>query len=201
MEDAMADLKLKRMVKDVNPVHSRKIEIKSYPTETGQVVVEGWLRDERHVEIYRHWDQRPREVGPVHGMCVRFLLGGYPITIEDIEVEMPVVPNERCNEISESVKKIIGTTITSGYSEHIRDLFGGVEGCTHLTHLMIVMGPAALHGFWTVYAQHARPVPKSLEEVEGMEYLVNSCHLWAPDGEHIRKLKESIERNANEDQS
>lgn len=192
----MPEFILKKMMKDAKPVHTRGIEIATYPVKGQRVVVEGWLRDERLVEIYRHWDQKPRQTGPVHGLCVRLLVGGFPLEILDAEAQMPTVPTGQCVDIKDSVKKVIGTTITAGYSERVRNLIGGIEGCTHLTHLVVVMGPAALHGAWTVYAQNSRPAPKTLEEVEGLEYLINSCHLWAPDGVLVRNLKETIDRLA-----
>ncbi|MBI9078044.1 MAG: DUF2889 domain-containing protein [Desulfatibacillum sp.] len=197
----MASSSLKEMIGDAKPLHSRKLKITTYPVSDHRVVVEGWLNDERLVEIYRHWDGGMRAVGPVHGMCVRFLVGGYPITILDAEAEMPTVPNEHCTEIKDSVKKVIGTKITSGYSEHIRHLLKGAKGCTHLTHLMVVMGPAALHGFWTLFAQSPRDVPKSMDEVEGLEYLIDSCHLWAEDGVHMQIIREAVEKASQENEN
>jgi len=173
--------------------------VATYPLEDFKAVVEGRLEDERLVDIYRHWDTRPREKGPVHGLVVRFLVGEYPLTILDAEAEMPVVPDERCAEADQSVKKLIGMTITSGYSERVRNLIGGTAGCTHLTHLAVAMGPPALHGFWTLFAQHPRPAPKSLEELEGLSVLLNSCHLWTKDGPFIQKIKDRIEKGQAED--
>ncbi len=182
-----------------SPLHTRKISVTTYPVDGSRVLVEGRLDDERLVPIYRHWDRRPRAEGPVHGLCVRLLVGNYPITILDAEAEMPTVPNPMCVTARESVKRIVGEKIRPGYSERVRDIMGGVAGCTHLTHLVVVMGPAALHGIWTLYAQNPRPAPKSLEEVEGLEYLLNSCHLWTPDGPYVAELKEMIRNLAREE--
>lgn len=190
---------LKDLAAGKSPLHQRSITVKSYPVEGFKVLVEGWLHDERLVPIYRHWDSKPREEGPVHGLCVRMLIGSYPLTILDAEAEMPTTPNSQCIAAQEGIKRIIGQQIRSGYSERIRDLIGGAAGCTHLTHLAVVMGPAALHGFWTLYAQNPRPAPKTFDEIEGLEYLINSCHLWTPDGPYISELKEMIKTLAEEE--
>jgi hypothetical protein len=187
---------LKAMIENAAPLHRRRITVTTYPVTDHRVVVEGELLDERLVEIYRHWDSKPRSKGPVHGLIVRLLVGSYPITILDAEAQMPTVPNDLCRDADTSVKKVIGTQIRAGYSEHIRDLIGGTSGCTHLTHLVVVMGPPALHGFWTLYAQSPRPAPKSLEEVEGLEYLINSCHLWQEGGSYLNELKQIIAEQA-----
>lgn len=179
----------------VEPIHQRKMSITTYPVGDFQVVVEGRLDDCRLVEIYRHWDSAPRDKGPVHGLVVRFLVGDYPLAILDAEAEMPVVPNGECPDAAESVKKLIGLSITAGYSDRVRTLIGSFAGCTHLTHLAVVMGPAALHGFWTHYARHPRPAPKSFEELEGLSYLLNSCHLWTEDGPYVKSLRQMFDEN------
>lgn len=183
---------LKDMIRDVMPLHSRRIEIQSFPVEKDRIVVEGRLSDERMINIYRAWEDEPRPAGPVHGMRVRFLVGEFPLAILDAEAEMPTVPTPLCRQARESVRKLIGEKIISGYSERVRDIIGGVNGCTHLTHLAVVMGPAAVHGFWTLFAQHARPRPASMEEMAGLEYIINSCHLWTPDGPFMEDIRKSI---------
>ncbi|MEW5735195.1 MAG: DUF2889 domain-containing protein [Thermodesulfobacteriota bacterium] len=185
---------LKGMIQGKTPIHRRDISIATYPLDDFKVVVEGKLNDDRLVPIYRHWDNKPRAVGPVHGLCVRLLVGEYPLRILDAEADMDTVPNPGCPAAAESVKKVIGEKITPGFSDRVREKIGGAAGCTHLTHLVVVMGPAALHGFWTLYAQHPRTAPKSMEEVEGLEYLLNSCHLWTPDGPYVQELREIIRK-------
>jgi hypothetical protein len=192
----MENSTLKTLIQGQKPLHNRNIEITSYPAPGGRTVVEGTLKDTRLVDIYRHWDHKPRPTGTVHWFTARLLVGDWPLAILDAEAEVLEVPSGECVQVFDSVKTVIGTRITQGYSEEIRSLIGGPLGCAHLTHLVIVMGPAALHGFWTLYAQHPRPMPKSLDEVEGLGYLVNSCALWVPDGVHMRMLKEKIAEHA-----
>ena len=108
------------------------------------------------------------------------------------------VPRNECPETLDSVKKIIGMPIVSGYSEEVRKRLGGIKGCTHMTHLIVVMGPAALHGFWTHAARNPRPIPKTMEEVPGLRYLVNSCKLWAEDGPIMDMIRKSFEDQEEE---
>ncbi|MEW5722032.1 MAG: DUF2889 domain-containing protein [Thermodesulfobacteriota bacterium] len=176
------------------PVHGRLLEIKTYPLDGGRVIVEGRLRDDRKVLGY-NWDQTERRPGVVHHMIVRFLLGGWPLTIQEAEAEMPGVPHELCTLTRESVEKVVGLQIVSGFSDEVRRRLGGIEGCTHLTHLIVTMGPAALHGFWTQLSRRPRPIPSSLDEFAGLDYLKNSCLLWREDGpllEHLRRKIEEI---------
>ncbi|MFH1138371.1 MAG: DUF2889 domain-containing protein [Pseudomonadota bacterium] len=175
------------------PVHERRLEIKTFPANDGQVLVEGWLRDERLVDGF-HWNGGARPAGTVHWMCVRLLVGNWPLKILDAEAEMPGVPHEMCPTTLDSVQKIVGLPIVSGYSEEVRRRLGGVAGCTHLTHLIVVMGPAALHGLWTQASTQKTPPPRSWEEMPGRPYLVNSCKLWAEDGPLLRLAKEFFDK-------
>jgi hypothetical protein len=184
---------LKDLVQQSKHVHERKIEVRSYPQPDGNLVVEGWLRDERKVPIH-HWSGNMVGPGVVHHMAVRLLIGGWPIRILEAEAEMPGIPREMCIQTQETVQNVVGVSIVSGYSDEIKKRLGGIKGCTHLTHLIVVMGPAALHGFWTHAARNPMPQPKSLEEVPGLSLLVNSCQLWAENGPFMTSIKEEIER-------
>ena len=185
--------KLKDLIKE-SPVHERRIEVRTYPLDNGQLIVEGWLIDDRLIQGY-HWNGKPREPGPVHRMCVRMLIAGWPVTILDAETELPHAPHELCPITLDSVKKIIGLEIASGYSRNVARLIGGVRGCNHLTHLILVMGTAALHGYWTHVSRKRRPIPRSLDEFMGLSSLVNSCMLWGEDGPIMQEIKTVLKEN------
>ncbi|MBK5100551.1 MAG: DUF2889 domain-containing protein [Desulfobacteraceae bacterium] len=182
--------RLKDLIKEA-PVHERRLELRTYPVEEDQLIVEGWLRDDRLVPGY-HWDGRPRPSGVVHWICVRLLVGGWPLSILDAEAEMPSVPHELCPTTLESVKKIVGLSIVSGYSEEVRNRLGGIKGCTHLTHLVLTMGPAAIHGYWTQRSRECRPVPRLIEEFPGLDAVINSCKLWREDGPLVKMVQDAL---------
>ena len=182
--------RLKNLITE-DAVHERRIEVRTYPAKDDRVVVEGWLRDERFCQNF-HWSGKERQPGIVHHMCVRMLVGDWPLTILDAEAEMPGVPESLCLETKNSVEKIIGMKIVGGYSDEVRRRLGGVKGCTHLSHLIVVMGPAALHGFWAQAMRRPQPVPESVDKIPGLELLVNSCQLWAEDGPFLEMIKQEL---------
>jgi hypothetical protein len=175
------------------PVHQRKIEIRTVPLDNGQIIVEGWLTDNRLLAGY-HWDGRPRPPGVVHRIGVRLLVGDWPPAIQEAEAKMVDIPHELCPTVADSVQKIVGVSVAAGFSEQIRRRLGGVEGCSHLTHLILAMGPAILHGFWAQHSRQPRPAPRTKEEVQGLPYLINSCHLWREDGPLLQLVDETIAR-------
>jgi hypothetical protein len=175
------------------PVHQRKIEIRTVPLDNGQIIVEGWLTDNRLLAGY-HWDGRPRPPGVVHRIGVRLLVGDWPPAIQEAEAEMVDIPHELCPTVADSIQKIVGVSVAAGFSEQIRRRLGGVEGCSHLTHLLLAMGPAILHGFWAQHSRKPRPLPRTKEEVQGLPYLINSCQLWRENGPLLQLVDETIER-------
>ncbi len=184
--------KLKDLIEDT-PVHERRLEFKTFALANDQVIVEGWLKDDRGVPRY-HLDGRVSPPGEVHRICVRLLLGGWPLTILDAEAEMPVVPHNECPTVQDTVKEIIGLTITHGYSDKVLELLGGIKGCTHMVHLIVAMGNAALHGYWSHSLQNRRPLPNTTEEIPELEYVINSCRIWQKDGVAIQNIRDALER-------
>lgn len=176
-----------------DPVRKRQVEFCSYPLEGERLIVEGWFRDERFVGGYA-WDGRPIPAGPAHLMCVRLLLGEWPLLVLDAEAEMIKVPHDMCNKAVETVKRIVGLRIVSGFGEEVFRRMGGTKGCTHLTHLIVATGPAAVHGFWTFQMQEPRPLPDKLEEIEGIEFWINSCHVWEKNGELMKEIESFFDK-------
>jgi len=185
-------MKLADAIKIQNRIHQRVLGMSTYALDDDTVVVEGTFRDERFRPIYEISGRR-REEGVIHHMIIRLLIGGIPLRILDAEAEMPHIPMPLCITTRESVKKIIGVEIKSGFGEKVHKLIGGVEGCAHLTHLLTVMVQEALHGYWTHKMRKPEPPPAALEEIEGLSYLINSCSLWREDGPIMQEIKEFIE--------
>lgn len=186
---------IKELIRE-GPVHSRRLEVRTYPADRGRIVVEGRLRDERFVTGY-HWNGESFTPGVIHNMAVRFLVGESPPVILDAEAEMLDVPNTACPTTLDSIESMKGLTITSGYGEEVRKRMGGVKGCAHLTQLVMTMGTAALHGAWVSRSREPRPVPESPEAFAGLSQLVNSCRLWREDGPILAGLREEMQRLAH----
>lgn len=184
--------RLKALIRD-KAVHERAVKIRSYPLDDDRLIVEGLLRDQQLAPGYR-WDGERNPAGVVHRIVVRIMAGGWPLGILDAEAEMPKIPHPLCPTTLESVKRIIGLTIASGFSNEVRKRLGSIRGCAHLTYLVTAMGTAAMHGYWIMRSKNPRPLPESLEGFRELPALINSCALWGKDGPLMRQIGETIER-------
>jgi hypothetical protein len=185
-------MNLGEAIKKQNRIHQRVLDMSTYALDDDKVMVEGSLRDERFNPVY-DLSGRKMEAGVIHHMIIRLVVVGNPLRIFDAEAEMPNIPHPLCVTTRESVKKIIGLKIKSGFGEKVHKLIGGVQGCAHLTHLLTVMVQEALHGYWTHNSRRPQPPPGSLEEIDGLSYLLNSCSLWRKDGPILQEIKEFLE--------
>jgi hypothetical protein len=170
-------LTLKEITSSRTPVHTRGIQLNTYSVDEKRVVVEGILKDARHIPIY-DFDGSLREEGPYHHITARLLMGEMPPLIMDAEAEFNHCPHPLCHELEEIIKNIIGLRIQVGFAGQVHKLVGGRDGCAHLAHLIAVMSHAALHGLWTSTMRDPRPMPSSIEQIEGLDYLIDSCKLW-----------------------
>jgi len=169
-------------------VHTRSIRIDTFAVDDDQVIVEGVLEDTRHLATYS-LAGKVRPPAQIHGMVVRLLIGGMPGRIVEAEAEMPEVPLEECRVAMQSVKKLEGLSIVYGFSKEVKDRLDGVEGCNHLTGLVLTMGSAAVQGM----ASHRGRKPPVPEMGAGMlEYLKNTCCTWKEDGPAYRRVREEV---------
>jgi len=189
---------LKELIRNAGPVHRRAIEVKSYVLEDGRLIVEGWLKDDRFADGFT-WAGERRPKGVVHWIGARLLIGGWPITIEAAEAEMLETPHHLCPTTIDSIQTVVGLNIASGFTDRVRHLLGGTEGCIHLSHLVSAMGSAAVHGYWTQHAREKRPLPSSLDEIPGLAVVIDSCRLLKKDGPLISRLREMVEGVSDED--
>jgi hypothetical protein len=168
-------------------IHKRNLEIFTYTCDDeNNIIVEGCLKDDRLVNYYIVGGDH-KQPGTIHHMVIRMLVTGPALTITDIEAEMLDIPREQCPEIASSVEKIKGINIAPGMTEKVKKRLGGINGCAHLTHLLLTMASAAVQGYWTNRAQ--QPIPKPEPDDPIIQFLLDTCHVWRKDGPLVAKMK------------
>jgi len=163
-------------------IHTRKIEVATYKCTPETFIVEGVLKDDRLADSYGPVGLR--YPGTIHHMIIRMLVKGLDLLIEDIEVEMPTLPNEYCIETLKSLESIKGMKIVSGFTSKVKNLVGGVKGCVHLVALLTAMAPAAFQGVFSGMDRKFKAPEMVAQRME------NTCWVWRSDGPLMRKLKD-----------
>ena len=171
-------------------VHTRNIEVTTYDYDGQRIIVEGFLRDDRFQESHVITGETVPG-GVVHHMAIRLLVNCSNLLIEDVDVDLIVVPRELCRETIDCLALIKGLTITKGFTSKVKKLAGGNKGCTHLVELVQVMAPAIFQGFGAHQTQKPSNVDPDRAQMI-LQFLVNTCRVWREDGPIVEMLKKKL---------
>jgi hypothetical protein len=150
------------------PLHRRTIEIRGWKREDGLYDIEGHLLDRKDVDF--KLSTGVRSAGqPVHSMWLRITVDAKLQIVEAAAStdEMPY-PGE-CDRVTPDYTKLVGLAIRPGYIQRVKELLGGVHGCTHLTELAGTLATAA---FQTLAGQVA-------QDPERKPFQLDKCHALA----------------------
>jgi len=124
------------------------------------------------------------------------------------EATLEIHPHTACPRIEDHYQALVGLSISRGFTNKVRELFGGPRGCTHTTALIQAMAPVAVQCFWSMRASTARrtgldrpfapaadgPHDEADETADAAwKYNLGSCHVWAADGEHVAQIEQGEE--------
>jgi hypothetical protein len=124
------------------PLHRRSVEISGYKRADGLYDIEGRLLDTKAYDFKLAAGVR-RAGEPVHAMSLRITIDR-ELNIVDAAAAMDAVPYAgHCGDIEPHYLKLVGLAIRPGYHKKLKELFGDVRGCTHLTELAGALATAA----------------------------------------------------------
>jgi hypothetical protein len=101
-------------------IHTRNIEISTYEYDEEHIVVEGILKDDLLIPIYV--SKKVKQPHSPHHMIIQILIECSSFIIKDINVEMPTIPYEWCNETSDSLDPIKGLKIEPGFTSKVKKI-------------------------------------------------------------------------------
>jgi hypothetical protein len=124
------------------PLHTRRVTLQGYRRSDGLYDIEGRLHDTKSYDRASH-GVFVKAGEPIHEMLLRITVG-VDFVIRDVHVESVVVPYVGyCDVIAIDYAKLKGMKLAAGFMREARSLFGGTQGCTHLTELIGAVATAA----------------------------------------------------------
>ena len=169
-------------------IHTRNIEICTYESGSENIIVEGRLKEDRLIPFYHNsGEKHPPQT--VHNMVIQMLVECSSLTIRKINVEMPGTPHEDCIQTSNSLQKLNGLRIAPGFTSKVKKALGGINGCLHLTTLVLAMAPAIIQGYW-VYRNKEKGNNEISPEIV-KDYLIDTCWVWRKDGPLVEELQQN----------
>lgn len=165
-------------------LHTRQVECQGFRRADGLWDIEGHMTDRKTYSFPS--DERGEVTAgtPVHDMWIRLTLDDR-FRIQAIEAVTDASPFSLCPAITPNFQRLVGLRVGPGFTRKVKELVGGVEGCTHLVELM---GPIATTAFQTIFSAKHR---EQRERANGGEAahdqprkrprLINTCHAFASD--------------------
>ncbi|WP_405866920.1 MULTISPECIES: DUF2889 domain-containing protein [unclassified Streptomyces] len=166
------------MTRSEIPLHRRTITVTAYEDDGAEISVEAELRDERP------WEEPPG--GIVHRMVMAVRVRLDDMVIVGAEAGMRDFPHAECPLIAPAFEGLVGLSVAAGYNRAIQERFRGVSGCTHLYELTRALGPAVVQS--AISARNRRTANRTPHDPRSTAWVLNSCHVWAPEGVGLRKL-------------
>ena len=176
-------------------IHERAYVVRAYRKDEHTLWIRGAVRDQKPPGLYIEDDPEPLTV---HHMIVDLHVAVPSLEIVWANAALETHPHSGCPRIEDHYKNLVGLSIARGFTHKVRELFGGPRGCTHTTALLQAMAPVAIQSMWSFRVLSTRgtgeePWNDSPETKEGrmqaMAFNVNTCHIWAEDGEQIAAIK------------
>lgn len=177
-------------------LHDREYRVRAFSLAADRILIRGAVRDQKPPGVYLDEDLEPLTL---HHMQVDLTVAFPSMVIERAEVVFEAHPHTTCVDIVGAYQGLVGLSITRGFTHKVRELFGGPRGCTHTTALLLAMGPVATQCSWSMYANEARREGRSFmasraemtpeQREEAMRGNLNTCHVWADDGEMMAGIR------------
>jgi DUF2889 family protein len=171
-------------------IHTRSIDCRGYRRADGLWDIDGHLTDTKTYGFSNHFRGELPPGAPVHDMWLRLTVDD-KLVIHAVEAVTEAGPYEVCPSIAPNFQRLVGLRIYPGFQKQVRDLLGGVQGCTHLVDLL---GPLATTAYQTVFPYRAREYEQRVAKGEiapqqtgRRPKLVDSCHAFASDGEVVKR--------------
>ena len=173
-------------------LHDREYRVQAYRLAPDRVLIQGAVRDQKPPHLYVPGDVHPLTV---HHMQLGMTISFPDLTIVDVQTQFESHPNDVCPSIIDHYDNLVGLSIARGFTHKVRELFGGPRGCTHTTALLQAMAPIAMQIFWSMRsvtsAEAGEPYGVGASEPgdDSWKRILNTCHVWAEDGEMIQARK------------
>jgi len=165
------------------PMHHRRYDFRGYAREDGLWDIEGRIVDTKDYPFHNKDRGEIAPGAPLHDMEVRLTVDE-DFVVREVEATTNAGPYHICPAIGPNYKKLIGKRIGAGWRRTLKDVMGGVEGCTHITEMLGAMATVA---FQTMYPTLARKNKLPGTAPGRRPALIDSCHAFRSDGPIVRR--------------
>jgi hypothetical protein len=124
-------------------IHQRRVNIDGYKRADGLWEVEATMVDTKDQD-YPLSSGLLKAGDAVHAMRVRVAFDAQ-LTIAEAAACTDAAPYPgACERVAPDYSRIVGLNLMQGFLRAVKEMFGGTQGCTHISELMMLLPTAAL---------------------------------------------------------
>jgi hypothetical protein len=171
-------------VADREHLHDRRYEFQGFHRKDGLWDIEGRMTDSKTFGFDNDFRGRIEPGEPLHDMRIRLTLDD-DFVIHDIEVSTDDAPYVICSDVTPSFAVLKGVKVGPGWNKKLKELVGGVRGCTHHVEMLGAMATVAYQTMWS-RAMRDRP-PQAAPRRERPS-IIDTCHALAADSPVVKRF-------------
>ncbi|WP_230969490.1 DUF2889 domain-containing protein [Nitrogeniibacter aestuarii] len=158
-------------------IHSRRIQLDGYLRSDGLLEIEARLSDTKAVDYAI--SSGIRKAGePIHEMVILVVVDAR-MDVVSVAAKSQAVPYPgACEEIAPAYASLAGLNLMAGFREAVRSQLGGIQGCSHLTELLLAVPTAAVQTFASFFRDN--------EDAAQKPFQLDRCHALDSRGETVR---------------
>ncbi len=168
--------------------HTRRVRFEGYKRADGLWDIEGHLTDIKNHDFTLQTGVR-RAGLPVHDMSVRLTIDPKLNVVGAVAVSDAVPYPGGCETIGPAYSKLVGLNLMGGFRKKVRELFGGVRGCTHISEMLGFFPTAAIQTF----AGERREAPADGKK----PFQIDQCHALDAQSDTVRRMYPKWYRGAD----
>lgn len=158
-------------------IHSREIRCRGYRRSDGLWDIEGILEDAKTYSFANHDRDGIASGEAIHRMHIRLTVDD-DLVVHAAEAMTEAGPFAICGDIALRFAALVGLRVGPGWRKAVLARMRGVNGCTHLTDLLI--GPVTQTVMQTVGPARARRTQAAPAGIRPP--IIDTCHALAADG-------------------
>ncbi|OZI36363.1 hypothetical protein CEG14_15285 [Bordetella genomosp. 1] len=158
------------------PLHTRSIRVQCYGREDGLWDLEAELIDVKGYDFPKRNGETFKAGDPIHHMHLRITIDdGYTI-VAAVAAYDAAPYGESCMAIDGAYADLVGMNLLKGFRRQVKERFGHVAGCTHMTELSQVLPTSAVQMMAGERRQNSASNP------ERRPFQLDGCHALRTDG-------------------
>lgn len=189
-------------------IHTRTYDIEASVVDDLHFQMRGRLHDVKPDGLWGIVDTEPMSL---HDMHLLVTVRVTDLVITEVSTTMSEHPQRECPLILPAYQQLVGLSIARGFSQKVKELFGGPRACTHIGALINAMAPVAVQSIWAYshlvsgaeqdssteplgeLSAEERAAALDVRRRKRMEMSAlrnrNTCHVWADDGPMPTKIR------------